>query len=847
MLEIKKVNKTYDENKKNSNHVLKDISLTLPNTGLITLFGKSGSGKTTLLNIIGGLDSFDGEIIYDANIYTKYNARTIDSYRNKNISYIFQNYLLIENMTVYDNLRLALEIEEVYNLEEIDKRITYVLQALGIFKYRKKLARSLSGGQQQRVSIARALLKNASIVIADEPTGNLDRRNAVEVMKILKKISETRLVILVTHSQELASFYSDKIIRLVDGRVIEDGITNLDGLDYHDDNVIYLGDLDNKNLKIENLDIDYYGNNNKRINLRIVQKDDHIYIQSTNCKLSLVDNNVILKDEKYEKLTKSNIDNYNFDTTWYSNEYKKRNNFWRQSKIAIRNFFNSRKRVKFFNVCYLILGILLAVSTILFSIGKNYNYEFKYLDNKWIVKIATKYSDDETLRYQMKYAYEKGYISDISNVEYVNGTVTKNITTLYRNSYSTSVFKCIYSVANNKIILGKEPNINEIVISEGLLNEIENNLSISTEEVFECKYNLNGDYYNIVGVVEESGKAIYLSQLYLHPELLNKYQVNLINKNSIEYTIVEGKDTTNKDELVAIKDTGYKINDTVGEYKVVGIADINKNKYKRMLITSLENKEIANYYLEDTANHYIIFDNKVEIVEGREPLNHQECVVPEYFDVNINQNYQGYLVVGKYRGDITKYYNSIMLLEHDYDLMNVEDMCDIMFDIIDYDAFTNYLTSNYETINMYENELKNYNKNKLEKFIFFLSLALTLFILSTLYIYFIMRNKLIHNKYELAVYRSIGAKKSYIYKNYFIDLLVLTVFTNLIGYLGTYFLAVLINRIARIVTLNLLNLNFLVFFSGVLLVFITNIGVGLLPVYFKLRKTPAELITDYDA
>ena len=163
MLEIKNLNKYYNKNKRNELHVLKDISIVLPNSGLISIVGESGSGKTTLLQAIGGLDSYKGSISYDGKSYKGYN---LDLYRQDNIGIIFQNYLLFEDLTIYENLAICLRIIGIKDKDEVDKRISYVLEQVGMFKMRKKLAKNLSGGQQQRVSIARALIKNTKILLA---------------------------------------------------------------------------------------------------------------------------------------------------------------------------------------------------------------------------------------------------------------------------------------------------------------------------------------------------------------------------------------------------------------------------------------------------------------------------------------------------------------------------------------------------------------------------------------------------------------------------------------------------------------------------------------------------------
>ncbi|UKI50792.1 MAG: ATP-binding cassette domain-containing protein [Clostridium sp.] len=157
----------------------------------------------------------------------------------------------MKNITVHNNLKIALELIGITNHEEQEKRIKYVLEAVGMYKYRKKQANKLSGGQMQRVSIARALLKESKLIIADEPTGNLDSENSIEVMNILKKISKKTLVLLVTHNKELANFYSDRIIEIADGTIINDEQINTlnQTLNITRDNQIHLLDLNKEDIE----------------------------------------------------------------------------------------------------------------------------------------------------------------------------------------------------------------------------------------------------------------------------------------------------------------------------------------------------------------------------------------------------------------------------------------------------------------------------------------------------------------------------------------------------------------------------------------------------------------------
>lgn len=177
-------------------------------------------GKTTLLNVIGGLDKVrTGKIYIDNKNITSRRTKKVDKIRNLNIGYIFQDYKLIEDMSVYDNVALVLKMIGIKDKKEIKARVEYILEKIGMYRYRNRPAGMLSGGERQRVGIARALVKNPNIIIADEPTGNLDSKNSLEIMNIIKAISKEKLVILVTHERNLAEFYAVRVIEIQDGSI----------------------------------------------------------------------------------------------------------------------------------------------------------------------------------------------------------------------------------------------------------------------------------------------------------------------------------------------------------------------------------------------------------------------------------------------------------------------------------------------------------------------------------------------------------------------------------------------------------------------------------------------------
>lgn len=219
-IKVENIVKTFNRHSRNANKVLKGVSFELPDKGLVCIFGKSGSGKTTLLNIIGGLEKADSGKVY---IDGECTSGKTDKIRNEKIGFIFQNYYLEKGYTIAEILRNQMIIAGFKDEKEIERRTEEALKLVDMERFKNKLGDALSGGQQQRVAIARAIVKGSDVILADEPTGNLDAENTMKVMDILKEISKTQLVVIVTHEVSLIKKYADSHIKIVDGELVEDG------------------------------------------------------------------------------------------------------------------------------------------------------------------------------------------------------------------------------------------------------------------------------------------------------------------------------------------------------------------------------------------------------------------------------------------------------------------------------------------------------------------------------------------------------------------------------------------------------------------------------------------------
>ena len=221
MLQLQHISKIYQTGNQEF-HALKDISIRFRENEFVSILGQSGSGKTTLLNIIGGLDQYtSGDLLIQGKSTKQFKDRDWDSYRNHTIGFVFQSYNLIGHQTALSNVEIAMTLSGVSKAER-KKRAIEALERVGLKDHLYKKPNQMSGGQMQRIAIARALVNNPKVVLADEPTGALDSETSLQIMELLKDIAKERLVIMVTHNPELAQTYSTRIVQVLDGNILSD-------------------------------------------------------------------------------------------------------------------------------------------------------------------------------------------------------------------------------------------------------------------------------------------------------------------------------------------------------------------------------------------------------------------------------------------------------------------------------------------------------------------------------------------------------------------------------------------------------------------------------------------------
>ena len=256
MIKVKDLKKTYSPGTRAAEEVLHGVSFDLPETGFVCILGRSGSGKTSLLNAMGGLDVFEsGQLEIDGTRVTRSDSREMEKQRNMNFGYVFQNYYLLPEHSAAYNVYLGLHSLDLDERQKL-KRVEDALRKVDMLRFRKRLVGELSGGQQQRIAIARAVAKSPKVIFADEPTGNLDEESTLNICSLLKRLSRTSLVVMVTHEERLARFFADRIITIEEGRISGDSSEWERGsLASADNNSIYAGDLSDETFTSEALSL----------------------------------------------------------------------------------------------------------------------------------------------------------------------------------------------------------------------------------------------------------------------------------------------------------------------------------------------------------------------------------------------------------------------------------------------------------------------------------------------------------------------------------------------------------------------------------------------------------------
>ena len=807
MIKVNNLNKYYNKGRKNEQHVLNNINLEFENTGLVCILGESGSGKTTLLNTIGGLDDFaDGTLQINDTILKSYKQKLIEPVRNNHFGYIFQNYYLLKDYSVNYNVKIALNR---YNLseKEKDKRTKYILDMLGIGKYKNKPVSKLSGGQQQRVSIARALVKAPDIILADEPTGNLDEENTLRTMAILKKISKECLVLLVTHEKRIARFFGDRIIEIRDGKIIRDEKNTISSYERSDDSNIYLKEFELDSIEDSYSKFNIYHKNNEApptINMNMVWKDGKLYIQNI-MEYDIIfegeENGVQILDTERPGLEMDEVENLQYDLTRLPSKGNAKLPFHEVWHIAMSNIHLMGKKQVFITIILITAAIMLSITTAKFTNMVSINKEkivstdshyvkadfnnisvFNHKDQLQVLEFAWKYLDNNI--------YGSTFFSPDSRL-YIMGDGFKQIEAL-RQPINNICYVSSEHLKETSLIYGTMPNKrNEAVIDLQVIKNL-----MASKGIVSSNYKTPADFIGatlktskyslkliVTGISDNHEPSLYCSQNILLEFPQKSYKIASLNE-------LKAEDSEN--------------------YSNIKLAD-NEILIREGLYNSLKlNKNSEYTFGDDTKHIYNIAGTFSDGIGTDYVLSDRGCL-------NIRD-----IMIYEYKTCMIYTDNSRSAIEG---LKGIKDASMGVFKI-------NLTIPNKEEIKAYQKANKVDNKASS-------LITIVVVTISIIIVYFTIKSNAISRSEELTVYNLLGISKKSILKSYIIEITLLTSYTSLPAVIVTSGVIKFIGSIPS------LGINMLFPWWSVLIllasIYIVHTIISIMPVYRILSKPPATL------
>ena len=829
MLKLQNVDKYFYRRKSNQIHVIDDTTLEFGESGLTALLGPSGCGKTTLLNVIGGLDKPDrGQIYVNGQKLTGRTAGTVDKIRNLNIGYIFQNYNLIDSMTVFDNVAMVLRMVGIKDKEEIRQKVDYALDLVGMYRYRKRYADMLSGGERQRVGIARAIVKDPSIIIADEPTGNLDSANTLEVMNIIKAISREKLVILVTHEENLAEFYADRIIRLRDGRVVSDEINkNVEGLDYRIENKIYLQDIkDRREYSDGDNIVRVFNESGGKLDLDIVISRGNLFIRSRDAssRVETVDENssIELVDGHYKALTAEEAEAGRFHP-----ERLKANGALKHSSILnpltmLGSGFRTVGRYPVLKKI-LLFGFLISAMFITYAVS-NIAGIMNMPDEKFV-------KDDKSyvsvIQNKMKVADYLAYEEDPS-VEYAmpgDGKVHMKMRydEYWQTSWSGSMFSgslsASDSLSESDIVCGRLPDGRyEVAVDALVLDRARENDPDIVQAGYKVPEELIGRHlklkdlpeFTIVGITDKKSPCIYADRSMF---------IDMLANNGSE-------------------------DDYYGEGEEAGGEEASFDEEGSPSASAPKAADLMDYGLSA--------DKLVLTGDSRRPENDYEVVVDSMYaksmklgsELKTKVNGHKLKVVGHYTSDSVRGKFFVNNNTIKYRLIKEQGNMTVKPAVSKAETIGALRGYGLKVRDLYEYQKKEYRKSQLEMMRTFLIAGAIIIIISLIEVYLIMRASFLSRIKEVGTLRAIGVKKSDIYKMFAGEIVAITVLASLPGWVLMNYIVYKLQGVKYLSGMFVSNPQTVL--VSLLIIFVFNLVFGLLPVFRTLIKRPAAILARTD-
>ncbi len=833
---ITNADKFYNRGKSNELHVMDRVNLELPESGMVAIFGQSGCGKTTLLNAVGGLDKIaSGSIeLFGQNI-----REDTDTLRNKYIGYIFQNYNLNVADTVYENVSAALRLCGMDDEDEIAERTMIALANVGMDKYSGRTPDTLSGGQQQRVAIARALVKNPAIILADEPTGNLDETNTVLVMDILKEISRTHLVLLVTHEENLVEYYCDRIIEIVDGRIHSDRENSgANGYVQRNKNDIFLGELTRTETETPGVTVEYYGEPMTALRLQIVHIGGKLYLKANDPTVKILDESSEIKLREgifnatpapEHKNDQAHLDMSRL--TPVEGKHFGRLYHWKNALVAgwRENFSKKQKKSRRrLRVCLVMLAIVMVFMTAVFGAGIHSYVDATNEHNANLFYIpldpAVDYSDlMDTVNRQasgIDYTRLVGSHPQYSR-EYVSFSTAAFMTATPISLSVETFMQDITHAADLTVVAGTSETEQsaDILITTALADKLLEASTVSYIDTYDDLVGLvseenwrgPGNYLRIVGVVESDEYFCYMDGIALTRQLLWSYYGSPAFE-AASFSIFDEKPA--QGSIVYVNQGYNEVLHKVGDQiKVMGktftVSEIitltDEDRYDENGYPTKYDSARYSYIMAD--EDYVTLSNTVGLTE--------------------NCEFYGYHCYDFGNGDG---YHSNHLMIRSNDPAATEDYLTAAFGESGYLSPDDILQENLA-------------ETRTVAIIAAVSVLVVL-ALMCLCVFFIMRSSFMNRVREVGILRAIGVTRRNLIFRFGVETGVLITLTLVIAYLLSSWFIASLSDAALFSTL----FYFPLWLGGGLLVVICAAAMlfGILPAMLLLRRTPSEILSKYD-
>jgi len=883
MIQIRNLNKYYHKGKANEIHVINNTSITLEDTGLICILGESGSGKTTLMNTISGLDDFyDGEMEIEGVKIKKYGERKQERVRDENFGYIFQNYYLLQDRTVEYNLMLALSLYDISD-EEKAERIDYVLRAVDMWKYKKRLISQLSGGQQQRIAIARALAKAPKVIFADEPTGNLDEKNTMRIMGILKKISRTCLVVVVTHEKSIADFFADRILWITDGRIEKQVDKNKNAsYEYMEDTNLYLQEYKKEETADGNVTLQVYANEEvPPTKLKVICEHGKIYIYSQDSREL-----VFLSRSDEKKMVDSKKPVIDIQEAEETDYFLRRIEGAKKPKMGSAEIMEiARTNLRALGKKQIFLVFTLMVMAVLIILVMQDTLSVLRIDEQAVSSVDSHYYKVTAEKNTMITDNEFTESFSAMTQNFQNNQMDINIVPVITFDYQYRGYQQLESskyqiknfslvpldkITEKDLIYGRMPeNGDEIVVDRWVLeNFIDStpgmrNAMTNVRQALDSKIlNSKNMEFTIVGVSDTNEPTVYVNRDTM--VLMTSTYINFITESKA----IEKYDDYEGGDLGVTED---------GKIKVMVPRNVLQSRYRKDMIETYQTLEVLY--------------KRVQRAKEERPSRRSEELIAEltkqYEDeaARLGMTYEEYQ--GKrdneadYAGAYLEYSYDDFLTEgmryvvtgsfpakYGVDYIISDDSCQFMAKtIIDrYKQCYIYIDGDdakqaiqtiraaipegtaqkltVSIVNEYQDTLDSYNMERRQKIGARVLMMVTIGVITMVILYFMMKANAVSRMQDLGVYRMLGISKYSIIGMFAYENFLITTKTSLVGALMTVFISYVIAQVPAA------GYEFYypwyLFAATVLVIYLFNIFIGILPIRKMLKLPPAQLAAKYD-